>query len=80
MGSERITKRLRQIPNAWHFSFYRWVSCLRWYGYVLWWRCSLLNAALGISGNYLETNIMKDILKPVLDDNEEILWVGKPYF
>ncbi|WP_228027836.1 hypothetical protein [Vibrio parahaemolyticus] len=23
---------------------------------------------------------MKDIFKPVLDDNEEILWVGKPYF
>ncbi|NAZ97993.1 hypothetical protein GL181_16850 [Vibrio toranzoniae] len=34
-----ITKRLRQIPNAWHFSFRRWVLCLRW-------RCSLLNAAL----------------------------------
>ncbi|NGZ18792.1 hypothetical protein G6Z94_15835 [Vibrio aestuarianus] len=25
-------KRLRQIPNAWHFSFHRWVLCLRWYG------------------------------------------------
>ncbi|EGR0209450.1 hypothetical protein FMH16_23445 [Vibrio vulnificus] len=20
------------IPNAWHFSFHRWVLCLRWYG------------------------------------------------
>ncbi|EGQ8277473.1 hypothetical protein DC852_26560 [Vibrio parahaemolyticus] len=20
------------IPNAWHFSFYRWVLCLRWHG------------------------------------------------
>ncbi|TPB10245.1 PH domain-containing protein, partial [Vibrio parahaemolyticus] len=29
-----------------------------------------------MSGKYLETNIMKDIFKPVLDDNEEILWVG----
>ncbi|MBF4260099.1 hypothetical protein EAY18_27980, partial [Vibrio anguillarum] len=25
-------KRLRQIPNAWHFSFHRWVLCLKWYG------------------------------------------------
>ena len=25
-----ITKHLRVIPNAWHFSFHRWVSCLRW--------------------------------------------------
>ncbi|HAS8367203.1 TPA: hypothetical protein I7704_22620, partial [Vibrio vulnificus] len=23
------------IPNAWHFSFHRWVLCLRWYGLVL---------------------------------------------
>ncbi|HAS6235639.1 TPA: PH domain-containing protein [Vibrio vulnificus] len=45
-----------------------------------WSRASHLNWALGISGKYLETNIMKDIFKPVLDDNEEILWVGKPYF
>ncbi|MDN3617290.1 hypothetical protein [Vibrio gallaecicus] len=29
-----ITKRLRQILNAWHFSFHRWVLCLRWYGMV----------------------------------------------
>ncbi|EEX92075.1 hypothetical protein VIA_002719 [Vibrio orientalis CIP 102891 = ATCC 33934] len=35
------------IPNAWHFSFHRWVLCLRWYGLVLWSRCSHLNAALG---------------------------------
>ncbi|EGQ8132858.1 hypothetical protein F9H64_17765 [Vibrio parahaemolyticus] len=20
------------IPNAWHFSFHRWVLCLRWQG------------------------------------------------
>ncbi|HAS6351718.1 TPA: hypothetical protein I7234_05625 [Vibrio vulnificus] len=20
------------IPNAWHFSFHRWVLCLWWYG------------------------------------------------
>ncbi|HAS8389633.1 TPA: hypothetical protein I7735_21975, partial [Vibrio vulnificus] len=20
------------IPNAWHFSFHRWVLCLQWYG------------------------------------------------
>ncbi|EGQ9283892.1 hypothetical protein FR271_21210 [Vibrio vulnificus] len=20
------------IPNAWHFSFHRWVLCLRWHG------------------------------------------------
>ncbi|NOH56309.1 hypothetical protein F0266_25715 [Vibrio coralliilyticus] len=20
------------IPNAWHFSFQRWVLCLRWHG------------------------------------------------
>ncbi|EGR2784110.1 hypothetical protein DLH94_23645 [Vibrio parahaemolyticus] len=20
------------IPNAWHFSFHRWVWCLRWHG------------------------------------------------
>ncbi|EGR0694065.1 hypothetical protein E2K20_25305 [Vibrio parahaemolyticus] len=24
------------IPNAWHFSFHRWVSCLRRSGLVLW--------------------------------------------
>ncbi|EGQ8221405.1 hypothetical protein GUM57_24445 [Vibrio parahaemolyticus] len=21
------------IPNAWHFSFHRWVLCLRWHGF-----------------------------------------------
>ncbi len=30
-------------------------------------RCQPLRRALGISGKYLETNIMKDIFKPVLD-------------
>ncbi|EGQ8544942.1 hypothetical protein GOZ70_17370 [Vibrio parahaemolyticus] len=20
------------IPNGWHFSFHRWVLCLRWHG------------------------------------------------
>ncbi|TPA68732.1 hypothetical protein DXJ77_24725 [Vibrio parahaemolyticus] len=20
------------IPNAWHFSFHRWLLCLRWHG------------------------------------------------
>ncbi len=25
-----ITKHFRVIPNAWHFSFHRWISCLRW--------------------------------------------------
>ncbi|HAS8425275.1 TPA: hypothetical protein I7747_22045 [Vibrio vulnificus] len=49
MGSERITKRLRQIPNAWHFLFHRWVLCLRWHGQFQWWRCSLLNAALAVT-------------------------------
>ncbi len=41
------------IPNAWHFSFHRWVSRLRWYGLVLWLRCSHLNAALGAVTNFL---------------------------
>ncbi|QBN14225.1 hypothetical protein E2I22_08755 [Vibrio vulnificus] len=31
-----LTKHLRVIPNAWHFSFHRWVLCLRWYGQVSW--------------------------------------------
>ncbi len=32
----QLTKHLRVIPNAWHFSFHRWVLCLRWYGWVSW--------------------------------------------
>ncbi len=27
-----LTKHLRVIPNAWHFSFHHWVLCLRWFG------------------------------------------------
>ncbi|MDN4694009.1 DUF3265 domain-containing protein [Vibrio parahaemolyticus] len=46
-----LTKRLRQIPNAWHFRFaLNLVFTAQWFrcGGL---RCSLLNAALGIFSN-----------------------------
>ncbi|OQT97649.1 hypothetical protein EN00_020255 [Vibrio parahaemolyticus] len=54
-----LTKRLRQIPNAWHFSFYRWFLCLRWHSQVQWWRCSLLNAALYASCHIVVSRIIQ---------------------